>query len=529
MYDNDPALQALRRAAANPVSRWPSPTNTGDGQNRLVPEAWPILKPRFLFKRSDTAFTVGSCFARNIERYLDQFGLKVPMLDFTLPEGELEENRPQAIMNKYTPPSIYQEFKRTADLFDATPEERKTHFAELMLEVSGGVVDLELGGRTPVTMERALARREEVFQLFKHAFTADVVVITLGLIECWWDNQGNRYVHPMPPIKELGRKNERFVFRQLHYQEAYDYIAKTIELVKERGREDARILITTSPVPLNATFTDQDVLLANTYSKSMLRTVAGEIYRAYPHVDYFSSYESVTLTHTPNVWNKDLIHVSDAFVGKIVDNLLKNYLPDSAPSDAESVGRAVGLLKMQDYQGALALLDGLTDTSARVNALRALARLECGDKKALPDLQKAVPTADLHGEEFTLISRKLIESGAQADAANVLARAVESDEIGQAEKVGLLLKLARLRRGLKDKTGVQAALAEAERIAPKRMSVMREAATQAIAARNPERAIHYLDSVIAAPRFRTLKPEVKEQLMAARRVQAKKMAGKSAG
>jgi len=95
-------------------------------------------------------------------------------------------------------------------------------------------------------MERALARREEVFQLFKHAFTADVVIITLGLIECWWDNERNRYVHPMPPIKELGRKNERFVFKQLHFHEAYDYIAKTIELVKERGREDARILITTS-------------------------------------------------------------------------------------------------------------------------------------------------------------------------------------------------------------------------------------------------------------------------------------------
>ncbi len=524
MYDNDPALQALRRAASNPASRWPSPTNTGEGPSRLVPEAWPVLKPRFLLKRSDTAFTVGSCFARNIERYLDQFGLKVPMLDFTLPEGELEENRPQAIMNKYTPPSIYQEFKRTADLFDATPEVRKAHFAELMLEVSGGVVDLELGGRTPVTMERALARREEVFQLFKHAFTADVVIITLGLIECWWDTERNAYVHPMPPIKELGRKNARFVFRQLRYQEAHDYIRKTIELVKERGREDTRILITTSPVPLNATFTDADVLLANTYSKSMLRTVAGEIYREFPHVDYFPSYESVTLTRTDNVWNKDLIHVSDAFVGKIVDNLLRAYLPEGAPTDEESLGRAVALLKMHDHQAALTLLEGLTEISPRVNALRAFARLECGDKKALPELQKAVPAADLHGEEFVLISRKFVECGAQADAANLLARAVESDEIGQAEKVGLLLRLARLRRGLKDKTGVQAALAEAERIAPKRMSVMREAATQAIAAKDPGRAVHYLDLVIAAPRFRTLKSEVKEQLMAARKVQAKRMA-----
>ena len=338
-------------------------------------------------------------------------------------------------------------------------------------------------------MERALARREEgSFQLFKHAFTADVVIITLGLIECWWDNERNRYVHPMPPIKELGRKNERFVFRQLHFQEAYDYIAKTIELVKERGRKDARILITTSPVPLNATFTDQDVLLANTYSKSMLRTVAGEIYRAYPHVDYFPSYESVTLTRTPNVWNKDLIHVSDAFVGKIVDNLLRAYLPDSAPTDAgrKPCGRAGWTAQdAGSSRGPGRFWTAWRMTSAqgeRTSRLRAAGvRRQKGPSRVAEGGSRRGPAR----RGVRLIGRKFVECGAQADAADLLARAVESDEIGQAEKVGLLLRLARLRRGLKDKTGVQAALAEAERIAPKRMSVMREAATQAIAAKNP--------------------------------------------
>jgi len=45
---------------------------------------------------------------------------------------------------------------------------------------------------------------------------------------------------------------------------------------------------------------------------------------------------------------------------------------------------------MHDHQAALTLLNGLTGTSPRLNALRAFARLECGDKKVLPELQKAV-------------------------------------------------------------------------------------------------------------------------------------------
>ena len=56
-----------------------------------------------------------------------------------------------------------------------------------------------------------------------------------------------------------------------------------------------RFLLTVSPVPLTATNSGNYVAAATTYSKSVLRAVAGELAKYRPHiVDYFPSYELIT-------------------------------------------------------------------------------------------------------------------------------------------------------------------------------------------------------------------------------------------
>ena len=521
MFDGDPATDALRRAARNKAARWPSPSKDEEA-NRLVPEAWPVLSPRFTLKQTDTVFTIGSCFARNIERYLDQYGLDIPMMRFSLPPEEMIEARPQAIMNKYTPPSIFQELERTAELLDATEEERKARYMDVLLEVEGGYIDLELVGLTSVTIERGLQRREEVFQLFRHAFTADAVVITLGLIECWWDTERGKYVHPMPPMKEINRRKGRFEFKQMRFTDAYDYIRKSVELIEAKGKPGVRILMTTSPVPLSATFTNQDVIIANLYSKSMLRTVAGEIYRNFENVDYFPSFENVMLTRSGAVWAEDLVHVTDSFVGKIVDNLLRHYLTEVSV-DQGSVSRAVALLRMRDHAAAAEIFATLSPRTARIEALHALARLENGESAAAADLCTAAPKADLQGYECLLVYRKLGRIQAWKESAQVIENALAAGQIGQTEKLDALLKLARMRRKLKDLPGVATALAEAELMAPRRMTVLRILAQYAVRTRNTENAVKYLTLIVRSPRFKTLNPKVAKRLRAAKIIQSKKL------
>jgi hypothetical protein len=67
-------------------------------------------------------------------------------------------------------------------------------------------------------------------------------------------------------------------------------------------------------------------MIANCHAKSVLRAVCGIVYEEFPNVDYFPSYESVTLSKTPHVWKDDLRHVQEDFVAKIVEHMVKHYV-----------------------------------------------------------------------------------------------------------------------------------------------------------------------------------------------------------
>jgi thioredoxin-like negative regulator of GroEL len=70
--------------------------------------------------------------------------------------------------------------------------------------------------------------------------------------------------------------------------------------------------------------------MANTYSKSMLRTVAGQLAEELEAVDYFPSYESVMLTRTPAIWTHDLIHIEQEFVRRIMGRVMTTYVDEDA-------------------------------------------------------------------------------------------------------------------------------------------------------------------------------------------------------
>jgi hypothetical protein len=53
-------------------------------------------------------------------------------------------------------------------------------------------------------------------------------------------------------------------------------------------------LLTVSPVPLTATASGHHVLTATSYSKSVLRAIAGQMTAEFKFIDYFPSYEIIT-------------------------------------------------------------------------------------------------------------------------------------------------------------------------------------------------------------------------------------------
>jgi hypothetical protein len=322
-------LLGIDEAFANVVqnratSLWPT-RETG----RLEPCYEPALAPRFRLKRGSKIFTIGSCFARNIEEHLAPLGFDLPMLAFGVPEEEWPTRpfaRRAGILNKYTPPSMFQEVLHALTVM-ANPGAIDRLTDSLLYPLKNGmVIDLELGGYIPVTPARARERRRQVFDVFRHAFDADCVVITLGLIECWFDSRRQCFIQETPNRSAMRREAGRFGFKMLDHSEVLATMRALTRQLLQAGNTAKQILLTVSPVPLTATFSGMDVVVANSYGKSVLREVAQLIRDEFDQVDYFPSYEMVVLSKEAATWEHDLMHVTDPFVRRIVDTFVRNYI-----------------------------------------------------------------------------------------------------------------------------------------------------------------------------------------------------------
>ena len=85
-------------------------------------------------------------------------------------------------------------------------------------------------------------------------------------------------------------------------------------------------MVTTSLVPLLATFTDRNVVVANTYSKSMLRVVAEDFAASRPNVHYFPSYEIVMNSDQGASWTDDGRHVQPEVVKHIMSLFQRHFV-----------------------------------------------------------------------------------------------------------------------------------------------------------------------------------------------------------
>lgn len=299
---------------------------------RIFPEA----RPSFSLSRSDVILTMGSCFARNIEEHLAAFGCRVPALEFSVPPHERRGPRPNHVLSLFTPPIFRQEIAWAERIRARDGRVREEDCAALAFRFdNGAVLDLGLAGSTPVSRERFLARRQELYDLYATAFTASCVVMTPGLVEAWYDKQTGQYINPTPLYDGRLLDNDRFAVDVLDYAASAEHLSTAVDIIRKHNPK-AKILITVSPVPLRLTFTGEDIAVANTYSKSVLRAACGALARSRELIDYFPSYEAVMLS-SRGVWQKDRRHVSDRFVRKIVADLVERYFAEFAPAKPRAI------------------------------------------------------------------------------------------------------------------------------------------------------------------------------------------------
>lgn len=319
------ASEAIDSVKSNPNSRWPKRGSA----NRLTPMAKPHFTPGFTLPKGGTIFTIGSCFARNVERALKERGFRLPALD-VLDSDDDFKSVGSRVLNNYGAPSICNELKWAFE--DETNEDA------CFYQMGNGWVDLHLHNTMrPADLETVRLRRRALRAAYRSIVDCDAVIITLGLSEVWFDTQTGYYLNMAPRRSMLRECPDRFELHVLSYAETMENLREAIELIREKGRPGIQVVVTVSPVPLTATYRDADVMVANTYSKSVLRTAAEEITHSYDFVNYFPSFESITLSDRSVAYVDDEIHVTPEIVDLNIGRMVQAYTGEEAEVTLEDV------------------------------------------------------------------------------------------------------------------------------------------------------------------------------------------------
>jgi tetratricopeptide (TPR) repeat protein len=161
----------------------------------------------------------------------------------------------------------------------------------------------------------------------------DVFIFTLGLSEIWHDAQTDEVFWRSVPESEYDPARHRF--RLSTVEENYENLKAIYETVRE-FRPDAKIVLTLSPIPLNATFRPIGCVPANSVSKAILRVAIDRMMQDYGptgNLFYFPAYEIVKeVFHNP--FDDDGRHVKTPIIHYIMCCFERFFCQsDKGPSD----------------------------------------------------------------------------------------------------------------------------------------------------------------------------------------------------
>jgi hypothetical protein len=180
----------------------------------------------------------------------------------------------------------------------------------------------------PDAMDLVVRRRRAAMEATRTAMDCRVIIMTLGLVEVWFDRKTETYLNVAPRPQLVRREADRFEMHVLSFEETFGFLNDAIELLRRHARTEKQIILTVSPVPLAATNRPTDVILANTYSKSMLRVATESACEKYPFVTYFPSYESIVHADRKIAFGDDMRHVTSEMVELNVGRMVRAFVGD---------------------------------------------------------------------------------------------------------------------------------------------------------------------------------------------------------
>lgn len=286
-----------------------------------------------LVTKATRIFTIGSCFAMEIRRQLQANGYR-SLPDFSGVQIDLARQFAAGIPDNerfvyYDTFTIRQEFDKAFGLWkqDAASYWRVTD-KRVNSDMKWPVVYQD--PHRKLCFADSLEAIESVRGQVDRAISAgiheaDLYIVTLGLIEVWRIKASGRYTCRPPGTAGAGGLQET-EFHLSSFEENLENLRHVFKTLFQHY-PDRRVVLTVSPVALEATHTGGDVVVANMESKAVLRAVAGRICREFRNVHYFPSYE---YSIYGNVFEEDGRHVKKQEVANILDFFFSVYGDGSA-------------------------------------------------------------------------------------------------------------------------------------------------------------------------------------------------------
>lgn len=302
----------------------------------------PVGAVSFRIERKDPVVTAGSCFAQHVAKRLVASGFNFlvtekahPIIPPAVAAAHHYGSFSARYGNVYTARQLKQLLQRAYGEFE--PLERAWPSR------AGTFVDPfrpRIEPRGFVSEAEVLANRSIHLAAVREAIEGMAAfVFTLGLTEAWVDRQDGAVFPLAPGVAGGSFDDSLFEFRNFNVAEVTDDMQWSIDFIRSKN-PNVKVILTVSPVPLNATALDRHVFVSTTYSKAVLRVAAEALAGSNALCDYFPSYEIITSPYSRGrYFGPDCRSIDESGVDHVMSLFFKHY-GDGADHRSHEVARS---------------------------------------------------------------------------------------------------------------------------------------------------------------------------------------------
>lgn len=285
----------------------------------------PEFDERLPMRTGEKVFTIGSCFARNVEGFLAprfQVPSRVNKSDVPADIAAMHESLTAdlTIWHRYNVFSI-----RNSLAWALEPEHPGARHRLLQVAPGRGV-DPYAGCHTVLKTADAERVGRWIDATISTVRDCRVVIITLGLSEVWYDRETGQVLN-FAPLREMWSAFPgRFQFLVATCGETLRELNAITTILSRHCADDFQIVVTVSPIPLLATFRETDIVVANAASKAILRAAVDQWSNEHANVHYFPSYEMILNSSSKGMWLDDFRHCTIDSIKRVMEIFLTEFV-----------------------------------------------------------------------------------------------------------------------------------------------------------------------------------------------------------